>query len=124
MALTEYEMADLALSAQASATPTTALFLTMTSGYLIIAWLVGDKLTRAQIIFINVLFTFFQLGLVGGWSVRWATYYEYTVALNSSDPTVYVDGNPVVSVAFAIVMLASIPGCLKFMWGVRHRKTE
>ena len=97
MALTEYEMADLALSAQASATPTTALFLTMTSGYLIIAWLVGDKLTRAQVIFINVLFTFFQLCLVGGWSFRWKVYYEYTVALNSSDPTVYVDGSPVAS---------------------------
>jgi hypothetical protein len=122
MTLTEYEMADLAMSAQASATPTTALFVTIMSGYLIIAWLVGGKLTRAQVIFINVFFVFFQLALAAAWSARWVTSYEYLAALNAVDPTFYELSNPVLLIVFPLMMVASVPGCLKFMWDVRHPK--
>jgi hypothetical protein len=124
MTLTEYEMADLAMSAQASATPTTALFISVLSGYLIIAWLVGKRLTRAQVVFINVLFIFFQLSLVGGWASRWALSYRYSSALNSIDPSFYEVSNPVFLWAFPIAMIASVPGSLKFMWDVRHPKAE
>lgn len=124
MTLTEYELADLAMSAQASATPTTALFVTIMTGYLIVAWLVGNKLTRTQVVFINVLFIFFQLSLVVGWSLRWEIYYKYTTILNSIEPTLWDIGYPAVVVAFSIMMCASIPGCLKFLWDVRHPKPK
>ena len=124
MNLTEYELVDMAINVQATTTPTLAVFLTIMSGYLIVSWLAGERLTRAQVIFINVLFTFFQLGLLVGWSGRWLTFYQIASVLNSIDPTVYVTGSPVISVSFAIVMFASIPGCLKFLWDVRHPKIE
>jgi len=124
MTLTEYEMADLAMSAQATATPTTALFITILSGYLIVAWLVGEKLTRAQVIFINILFSFFQLSLVAGWSSRWSLSYRYQDALHSIDPSFYELNSPAPLVAFALAMCASIPGCLKFMWDVRHPRVQ
>ena len=122
MTYTAYELADLALSAQAAASPTFALFLTITSGYLIVAWLAGDRLTRAQVNLISLLFLFFQLMLVYGWVIRWAFSHDYFTALSLVDPT-YKVGPGYLIWLFAIVMLASIPGCLKFMWDVRHPKT-
>jgi hypothetical protein len=124
MNLTEYELADLALSAQASATPTTALFVTIMSGYLIVAWMVGEKLTRAQVIFINAIFIFFQLSLAAAWSMRWIVSQRYSNALHSIDPAFYDLNNPALLIAFPIVMCATVPGCLKFLWNVRHPKTK
>jgi hypothetical protein len=124
MALTEYEIADLALNAQASATPTTALLITIISGYLIVAWLAGAKLTRPQVILINLLFTFFQTSLVAGWIFRWELAYKYFTELNLLVPDFYTARSPVLLILFSVVLIASVPACLKFMWDVRHPKTE
>ena len=126
MTLTEYELADLALTAQGNATPITALFVTIMSGYLIVAWLAGKKLTRAQIIFVNALFIFFQFNLILGWSVTWARAYKLGTTLQSIDPVFYSVGlnSTATLILFAVTMLASIPGCINFMWNVRHPKKE
>jgi len=96
----------------------------MMSGYLIVAWLVGGKLTRAQVSLINVLFVFFQFCMVLGWSARWELAMKYFNLLASLDPDIYAVRNPAGLVIFATVMAVSIPGCLKFMWDIRHPKTE
>jgi hypothetical protein len=124
MTLTEYELADLAMNWQATTTPTTALFVTIASGYLIAAWMVGERLTRAQVTLINFLFGIFQLGVLSGWAGRWIQTYDYTSALTSIDPAFYGTGPTAVLVLFGSVMLISIPGCLKFMWDIRHPKAD
>ena len=126
MTLTEYELADLALTAQGNATPITALFVTIMSGYLIVAWLVGEKLTRTQVIFINALFILFQFNLILGWSATWARSYKLGTTLISIDPTFYSLGvnTTATLILFAVTMVFSIPGCINFMWNVRHPKKE
>lgn len=124
MTLTEYEIADLAINAQASATPTTALLITIMSGYLIVAWLVGARLTRPQVILINLLFMFFQTSLVAGWIFRWELAYKFFTELSLLDPNFYATRSPVLLILFSVVLVASVPACLKFMWDVRHPKTE
>ncbi len=124
MNLTEYELADLAMSVQSSTTPAVAVFVTIMGAYLLVAWLAGGKLTRAQVSLINVLFIFFQLTMVLSWGLRWEHAYRFMGALASLDPTFYIPVYPVLLATFAIVMLATIPGCIRFMWDVRHPKAE
>jgi hypothetical protein len=122
MTLTEYELADLAMNWQATTTPTTAIFLTIASGYLIAAWMVGERLTRAQVTLINTLFGVFQLGVLAGWAGRWIQSFNYTSALTSIDPNFYRSPSTSLLVLFGLALLVSIPGCLKFMWDIRHTK--
>jgi hypothetical protein len=124
MTLTEYELADLAINMQASTTPTTALFVTIASGYLIAAWMVGEKLTRTQVTFINLLFGAFELAILAGWASRWIVTTRYGSALASIDPVFYETTplNTLLLVLLGSVMFLTILGCLKFMWDIRHPK--
>ena len=59
--MTPYEYGDLAQSAFGNANSTFALMLSVVSAYLIVAYTVGDKLTRMQLIVLNLLFVFTAL---------------------------------------------------------------
>ena len=122
--MTEYELAELAINAQAGTTPAVSVFVTILSGYLIAAWLVGKKLSRAQITLINVLFIGFQLGIISSWSGRWQLAYRLAEAVDSIDPSFDMTPSMIPISAFGVLMLTSIGGCLKFMWDIRHPKTE
>jgi len=122
--LTEYELVDLAVSMQETVTPPISVFITILSGYLVVAWLIGAKLTRTQVGLINALFIGFQVMLVLSWGGRWEFYFRLANALHSFDPDFYAVTHPAIVSVFGILMVASIVGCLKFMWDIRHPKTE
>lgn len=122
--MTEYELADLVISAQGTLTPVVSLMVTVLTGYLIVAWLAGDKLTRAQVILVSTLFVFIEAIVMYSWVARWtivSVYYSELVALNAfkyQAPTIWAA--PIFVGLFTLAMLAS----LKFMWDVRHPKTK
>jgi len=124
MTLTEYEIADLAATWQSTTTPTSALVITILSGYLIVAWLVGNKLTRAQVVLVNTLFVFFQFSMIAGWAMRWALSYKYSMELYSIDPGFYEAPASIPLIIFGAAMAVSVIACLKFMWDVRHPKKK
>ena len=124
MNLTEYELVDLAVNIQESITPAVSVFITIMSGYLVVAWLVGDKLTRAQVGLINVLFVGFQVMLILSWSGRWEFYFRLAKQLYSFDPIFYAVTHPAIVALFGVLMVVSIVGSLKFMWDIRHPKKE
>lgn len=124
MNLTEYELVDLAINVQASTTSGVSLFITIASGYLIVAWLVGEKLTRVQARLINVLFIFFQVMLITAWAGRWEYFYKFFTVLTSIDSAFYESRSPITTVGMGLIMLLSIFACLKFMWDIRHTKTD
>jgi len=121
---TEYELVDLAVNIQESITPAVSVFITIMSGYLVVAWLVGDKLTRAQVGLINVLFVGFQVMLILSWSGRWEFYFRLAKQLYSFDPIFYAVTHPAIVALFGVLMVVSIVGSLKFMWDIRHPKKE
>jgi hypothetical protein len=55
-AMSEYEYMDLFFTLVERSEAAGLTFLTVTSGYLIVAYLVGDKLTRGQVILVSALF--------------------------------------------------------------------
>ena len=60
--MTEYELVDSAISYQDLATTHFMNFVTILFAYLVCAYLVAEKLTRFQLIALNVLYSTFSLG--------------------------------------------------------------
>jgi len=101
-----------------------SLYLTATSAYLIVAFMVGDKLTNLQTIIISTLFIFMAAMATYGmyaWLSRAFFFIDEARALDKALPIYSRSG---LAIALAIVLAGGIIASLKFMWDVRHDKTE
>ena len=94
------------------------IYLTGTSGFLLVAYLVGKELTRSQVVIINCLYaTFASFGTLAAVSFFQAAFHfghTYGAGMVPRWPAYSV------GTLFTLGILAS----LKFMWDVRHPKTE
>ena len=121
--MTDAELWELILISQANAATYFAIFLTLVSGYLVVAYCVGSRLLGSQISIVNVLF------IVSVLTVGFATYAalsrasfllgfvgsEYTSPLSAG-----INYYPIAGLA----MLAMKLICLVFMWQIRHPKRQ
>jgi len=125
--MTEYELLDLLAGSIDSMYDSVALYLSIVSGYLLVAYLAGNKLTWVQTVIISVLFVA-GAGLQG-WGLL--TYQlaneEYMAAKAMISPlTEYQQGiaNSGGGKIIASVMATGVVAALYFMWSVRHPKAE
>lgn len=101
-----------------------SIYLTVTSGYLIVAYLAGRNLTRSQLIIISGLYLVFAGAttyLAVGYGMRGIHYAEI---LRSQSPSTPLYSTDLIPAAIAFVLLGGIVASLKFMWDTRHPKTE
>lgn len=99
------------------------LYLTVTSGYLIVTYVAGSKLTRSQTLFISALFLVFAVYALWGVTQYWYSGERVLSALEASGALEqirlnYVGVEPQL-IAFPMGVLGII-GSLKFMWDVRR----
>jgi hypothetical protein len=101
-----------------------ALYLTATTGYLIAAYFIGNKLTRSQMIIVSTLYVSIA-GLSDyaaiTWMARGAHFARQAVNI---DATIPFNPNQFLWIFVGLVMFLGIIACLKFMWDVRHPKAE
>ena len=94
------------------------LYLTVTSGYLLVAYLAGKELTRLQAAIITCLYVVFTtantLAVISFFNA--AIHYAHTYGAGRMP----LWPPYTVGTAFFLGILA----CLKFMWDVRHPKSE
>lgn len=102
----------------ANAISAMALNITVMSAYLLVAYLVGKELTRSQ----TIIATGLYLAFAGSGVVGIFSYYNEAYRLSQT----YGDASFPVWWAYIIggLYFAGILGCLKFMWDIRHSKTE
>ena len=101
-----------------------SLYLAVTSAYLIVAFMAGERLTNSQAFIISVLYIFIaSLATYGVYSwISRAFYFTGELKkLNTGIPFSSSEGLPTV---LAIILLSGILACLKFMWDVRRTKSE
>ena len=122
--MTEYEIRDFFPSVLNGSTPVLSTIVSVISAYLIVSWLIGHKLTRSQVIWINLLFITFSSMMV----LRWVSGYlgamrlqQELLQLNQEIGTAIT---PELIAGITCIYAAAILGSLKFMWDVRHPKTE
>lgn len=116
--MTQYEYIDLAASYHDIAISTLMGYFTVLSAYFIAAYTVGAALTRNQTIAVTGLFLVMEMFLIWGTVNYFRVGREYRV----------LAGEEVVSIPphhLALVLLGiGVLSGLKFMWDIRHPKTE
>ena len=122
--MTEYELIDAVNSTMEAFEASFMAYLTIVSAYLIAAFISGKKLTQQQAIIISTLFLFasaltmFALWGAGG---RIAYTAEALRLVNPEHPILFkTTYRNVLGVVCGLGIFASF----KFMWDVRHPKTE
>jgi hypothetical protein len=138
--MTEYEMASLALQktevvqvqvqliqAQAVLVGDTATtYITLLSGYLIVAYLLGGKLSKRDLTILNGLYVTFMFGSILSMSTaHGAGIRQYQRLLEmTSEPSIdvlWTQESMIISLSWlTLAALAS----LYFMWSIRHPKIE
>ena len=122
--MTEPALVEAANSSWALVTSAIGLYVTVTSAYLVVAFLAGAKLTTSQTGIISTLYITMVITLLAGlyaWLVRGTYYSSELMALESKASTFSVPDVPIIMTA---VCTAGVLASLKFMWDVRHPKTE
>ena len=121
--MNEYEMVDLLHSANANMLTGQAIYFTQLASYLVVAYVVGHKLSRFQVFFLNSLFIVLTFMGLSNFSVllrRTLALSEQlaeleSIAVTSSD--IHRGVAISVYITFRILILA---GALLFMWQIRH----
>ncbi len=118
--MTEYELIDAIASFNTSAVTALGVYLTLTSGYLVVAYLVGEKLTRSQVLIVSCLYlasaSFFVFAITV-WLQRSS---EFVAELEALNPTRDFSNNLLIPIVVGGISALGIAACLKFMWDVRH----
>lgn len=122
--MTEAELMELVQAVWANYLSTMALFISVISAFLIIAYIAGGRLTRQQVILVNILmgiFTGFGVTAMYGFSVTGTEAMVLAIEMSTQRTKIGLTYVPELTL---IVFPAIVLACYKFMWDVRHPKTE
>ena len=100
------------------------LYLTSTSGYLVVAYLIGAKITRSQLITFSSLYLIFAVVssyLALGYGLRGL---HYANRLSEMNPATPLYATPIVPAMLGISLVGGIFASLWFMWKIRRPGEE
>ena len=105
---------------------TLTLLTTLISGYVVIVYVAGADMTRSKVVIVNSLFLFMSITTL--WSLivissRAAEFEDIAYAMISG-PAANPESRGDVAVAVIVAFSVAVTASLKFMWDVRHSKTD
>ena len=122
--MTEAELIQTAQAVWGNVITMCTIEITLLTGYIVVAYLAGSDLNRSQVAIVNtlyVLLSIFALMSIYSMSMRATEMAVLSIGMSEQrnlGPTLWLPMG--VAVIFAFCLLAS----LKFMWDVRHPRTE
>lgn len=121
--MNEGDMGLLELVAEFNVAGMTAmtLYLTAMSGYLLVAYMIGNKLTRLQCVIVTGLFLWFSVFVTLGTAGYFGRAYQLSGLFSEFKPSGMVMDTWVLWASSGLE-LVGIFAALKFMWDVRHPK--
>ena len=122
--MTEAELGELIVSYSGLVATYLTTYLTVVSGYLITAYIAGKRFSTSQVTLLSCLFVVATAMLtmaVFASSLRWLSYIE---KLKQLVPDESYPMNLPFAYIVCFICIAGILAGLKFMWDVRHPKTE
>jgi hypothetical protein len=125
--MTEYELTDVMYTIFSSMNESAALYFTLVSAYIGMSFLIGERLTRFQLVIINILYVVWMTGVINTGFAQLGNVIEITQALDSMDAIVVNQSIEVISFsvyAFVVVQLGGVAASILFMRSVRHPRTE
>ena len=122
--MTEMELAELGSMYSSQGTSLVALWITLLSAYLVAAFLIGERLNSSQILILNCLYigtaTLAIYAAFGALNSQ-TFYVSLLKELNPASPQI---ANVWINRGIAVLLGMGTLASLKFMWDVRHPKTE
>ena len=100
------------------------LYLSILTGYLIVAYLVGEKLTRVQVVIVSVLFVFATTSISLWFFAWWSRALEFAMEAKRLNPDRHVSNSLQATWILTSMLFMGIAASLYFMWTVRHPKAE
>jgi hypothetical protein len=122
--MTEYELQELAFSAAGLAATFTTLLITIISGYLLVAYVAGRDLSRAQVTLINILFAFTSALILSGIATAFGKQLNIVNQLRVINPDNFYPMTTFTVISGAVIFSLIILASFKLMWDIRHPKAE
>ena len=125
--MTEYEIVDLLRSGVANMLAGQAIYFTQLGSYLLVAYLIGSKLTRFQVTFLSLLLIILSFTGMSGFLATLNSNFDLRdrlVDMGSSQVSVSTEMSTAASYTFVVFRVLIFLGALMFMWQVRHPKAE
>ena len=122
--MTEAELIQTAQEVWGNYISTMSIFVSIVSAYLIVAYIAGKKMTRSQVIIINILFGLFaSYGINAMFGFSSIATEMATLAIEAS-PQRTVKGNEYAPIFTLCALIPIVLACFKFMWDIRHRMCQ
>ncbi len=124
--MTEYELYEIIVGYSGNLEQSMAVLISLLSAYLILAYTIGAKLSRFQVLFISMCFTVAYFGMLQAQMY----YLDQTIRLAeeleslSGEKSIVAGQGDFSMVLFAGVRILFLFGSLYFMWNVRRTATE
>lgn len=121
--MSELELVEAANSSWALVISAIGLYMTVTSAYLIVAFMAGVRLTASQAGIISALYIAMASALLTAlyaWVARSVYYSEKLAAIEPKASGSIIYEVPTVT---TVMCIAGVLASLKFMWDIRHPKT-
>ena len=122
--MSEAELLEIANANFGNGVSIMALFLSLLSGYLIVAYIVGSKMTRSQVMIVNTLYiglgAFLILSMIA-FSTNANEQMEIAFEMTTQRS---IEPNPYLAHIVTSFLAFCLAASLKFMWDIRHPKTD
>ena len=122
--MTEAELLAHTADSYANSQACIAMCVTMLSGYLIIAYVAGENMSRPQVVLVNLLYLMIASAVIyAGFSFLLVAQDSGEIAWKMTTQRTQPPGR-YAGQLIIILLCTSVLASLKFMWDVRHPKTE
>jgi len=122
--MTELELVEAANSYFELAVEVLGFYMTVTSGFLIVAYLVGDKLTRSQMVTVSTLYIFMAVVATYATFAYMSRGVHYALLIKALDSAGRIYASPFLPTLMTAILAAGILASLRFMWNIRNPKSD
>ena len=122
--MTEYELADAITSYAVQGGTFFTIWLTILSAYALVAYVAGSDLDAFQIGWLNTLYLFATTLAIYGFHGSFRVQVYYINLIRQVNPSSPQTMNSIALIILTGMALAGTLATLKFMWDVRHPKSE
>ncbi len=120
--MNEYELADYTTSVMGNFLTAISIYFTVATAYVIAAFSAGARLSKLQIIIVNVSFTI-AAGIMGALSIIiFDRFFE--LAMHSRGTALSTTTLIDFTLPISFLVIAIYLGCLAFMWNIRSDQSD
>lgn len=121
--MTQYELSDLAAIAMSNFLTTFTIFMSISTAYIVAAFVAGKRLSNYQVAIVNLCFLI-ATGTMG--ILSFLIFQNFVLRIRASQALISTESVSVINFGWVVAALYSvlIVGCLAFMWHTRQSTSK